>query len=668
MKNNDRKLPAYPLFVKDPNFSLWTTAEELNSVNVTSWYGAEKKIYGFIKTNGKTYCFLGNAADFKNCGVKKAEQLHIGVTAFTTDYEFKAENACLKVSFVSPLLPDDLNLLSMPVCYMNYEVIGDDNAEISLFVNRRISYNDISENSDKRVKGGVMPLKSFEAAFIGLKRQLPLSNAHDTIGADWGWWYLSGESAYILDEVDLSAYLSANLTDFSNFGEEKYIGSLNRSKSGIVMIGFDEGISIDYFGEYLKGLYLSENDITDALRFVYKDHADIEQKLNAFDVHLKKDSKDYGAEYLNVLYASLRQSVAAHKLVKDKNGELLFLSKECGSNGCLATVDVSYPSMPLYLSYNPELVKGMMRPILKFARMPIWKYDFAPHDCGIYPFCTGQVYALKGNGGKYHGNYAGNSYVETSYPVYLLPPEFDAYDFDSQMPVEECANMLIMFEALYKFGGERDLFLKNDELCEKWVEYLVKYGLKPDVQLCTDDFAGHLRNNLNLAIKAVIGIACYAELKDDEKHRQIAKDYAEKISAFILEFDHSPLTWDSGDETFSLKYNFAFDKIFGLGLFKQSLLEREVDYCLTRIKKFGIPLDSRKEYTKSDWLMWLARLTDNKEKRNKIIAAVNRFLTESPNRVPFSDWYDTVGGEAINTSYYKFVARSVQGGCFILLI
>lgn len=76
---------------------------------------------------------------------------------------------------------DDLNLLSMPVCYMNYEVTGDDNAEISLFVNRRIAYNDISENSDKRVKGGVMPLKSFEAAFIGLKRQLPLSNAHDTM-------------------------------------------------------------------------------------------------------------------------------------------------------------------------------------------------------------------------------------------------------------------------------------------------------------------------------------------------------------------------------------------------------------------------------------------------------------------------------------------------------
>ena len=79
--------------------------------------------------------------------------------------------------------------------------------------------------------------------------------------------------------------------------------------------------------------------------------------------------------------------------------------------------------------------------------------------------------------------------------------------------------------------------------------------------------------------------------------------------------------------------------------------------------KFGIPLDSRKEYTKSDWLLWLARLTDDKGKRNKIIAAVDKFLTESPDRVPFSDWYESTNGR-----HNYFIARSVQGGCFILFI
>ena len=90
----------------------------------------------------------------------------------------------------------------------------------------------------------------------------------------------------------------------------------------------------------------------------------------------------YGGEYLKLCYASLRQSIAAHKAVADKKGRLLFLSKECSSDGCIATVDVTYASMPLYLLYNPKLVAGMIYPIFDFARMPVWKEDFAPHDAG----------------------------------------------------------------------------------------------------------------------------------------------------------------------------------------------------------------------------------------------------------------------------------------------
>ena len=665
-----RKLPAYPIFTKDPNFSLWSTTDVLNESNLQSWYGKTKIVYGFIKAEGETYCFLGKTEDFSSCGVKKAEQLSVEITTFSTDYIFQAGNATLKLRFISPLPLDDFDLLSMPVCYMEYEIEGAKDAEISLFLNRNNAYNDTTK--DNSVRGGVIPFEGFEGAFIGLRRQLPLSNHDDMIGADWGYFYVGGEKAYFLDEKDLTAYLVGGLKEFSYQGEERFIGAINSLKAGAFTVAYDEGVSIDYFGNYKKGWYLEDKTIVDALNEGTENRIQIVQRLDEIDAQLKEKAMRYGESYYNVLTASWRQSVSGHKLIKGKDGKALFLSKENGSNGCIATVDVSYPSMPLYLLYNTELVKGMMRPILEFARMPVWAYDFAPHDVGTYPACCGQVYGLNEEKSHYHGDYGKDPWVfpQNHFPIYLLPAAFDAYSFDMQMPVEECANLIIMLYACVKKDGDLPFFTENKDLYSKWVTYLVEYGLKPENQLCTDDFAGHLANNINLAIKATVGIASYAELVKAEgdlaeyqKYRSIAESYAKEIEGFGWKYKHIPITWDSDDATFSLKYNFAFDKILKLDLFSQDLFEREIDCYIERMNKYGTPLDTRKEYTKSDWLLWVASLT-NDEKRSKLfVERLDEFLKTSPDRVPFSDWFESVGGE-----HHYFRARTVQGGCFVLLL
>lgn len=668
---NKRIFPAYPLFLKDPNFSIWSVTEELNKSNVQSWWGEEKGIYGFIKTKGETYCFLGNGADFLNCGVKNATQISLGVTAFTTDYEFQTENLMLKIKFVSPLPPDDPTLISLPVCYMEYEIEGDENAEISLFVNRSIAFNRSLE-PDAEVRGAVMAQSGFESAFIGRKRQLYLSNNGDLLGADWGWWYLSGENAFYLDEKDLVAYLASSLKNFTATGKENYIGAINQNRKGIIALGYDDVVSIDYFGDFRKGYYLEKHTICEALETIWKNYKAIDERLSWLDSELKKRAMPYGKAYLDILYASLRQSISAHKLISDKDGNCLFLSKECGSNGCIATVDVSYPSIPLYLLYNTELVKGMMRPIIQFARMPIWMFGFAPHDAGSYPNCCGNVYGFNSAKNKYTGTlFKPREGAETWYPIYSLPPPNEKlYDEKYQMSVEECANLLIMWYACYEKDNDLSFFAENVDLAEKWVDYLVKYGLKPEEQLCTDDFAGHLKNNLNLAIKATVGIACYAELmkamgKTEQRRefRRTAEKFAEEIVMFAKKFSHMPITWDADETTYSLKYNFAFDKILHLGLFPQDLMESEIDYYLQIAGKFGTPLDNREKYTKSDWLMWVAKLTDDLEKKKKITSSLDKFLKESSDRVPFSDWYYTDSGK-----HEQFIARSVQGGCFILLL
>src|SRR5699024_3535477 len=119
---------------------------------------------------------------------------------------------------------------------------------------------------------------------------------------------------------------------------------------------------------------------------------------------------------------------------------VVFLSKECSSNGCIGTVDISYPSIPLYLAYQPELVKGMLRPIFKFSSLPVWEFDFAPHDVGRYPYATGQVYGESSN----DVDKDNRGERDTIFDYFQLPKGQNVYNYDQQMPVEESGNMVIM--------------------------------------------------------------------------------------------------------------------------------------------------------------------------------------------------------------------------------
>ncbi len=99
-----------------------------------------------------------------------------------------------------------------------------------------------------------------------------------------------------------------------------------------------------------------------------------------------------GKEYADLCALAYRHINAAHKLVKSPEGELMWLSKENNSNGCIGTVDLTYPSSPIYLYYNPELAKAMMNHIFYYSESGKWTKPFAAHDIRTYPLANGQVY------------------------------------------------------------------------------------------------------------------------------------------------------------------------------------------------------------------------------------------------------------------------------------
>jgi hypothetical protein len=364
------------------------------------------------------------------------------------------------------------------------------------------------------------------------------------------------------------------------------------------------------------------------------------ERCRRFDAELTADlTKAGGGGYARVATLAYRQCLAAHKLVADFDGTPLYFSKENFSNGCIDTVDVTYPSAPFFLLFNAELLKGQLKPVLDYAQSKRWKFPFAPHDLGTYPLANGQVYG-------------GGERTETN-----------------QMPVEESGNLLLLAAALAKIEGNAEFSRAYWPLLTKWAGYLKEKGLDPENQLCTDDFAGHLAHNTNLSLKAILALGGYAQLAEAlgdkdvaSAYRQEAKRMAAKWMEMAREGDHFRLTFDRGG-TWSQKYNLVWDKLLGLDLFPPELARTEIAYYKTKQNRFGLPLDNRRTYTKLDWILWTATLAEERQDFETLVKPLELFAQQTPNRVPLTDWYDTVSGRQ-----QGFQARSVVGGVFIKLL
>lgn len=230
--------------------------------------------------------------------------------------------------------------------------------------------------------------------------------------------------------------------------------------------------------------------------------------------------------------------------------------------------------------------------------------------------------------------------------------------------------MLVMTACHALAEGDASFALRHWDTLAQWVRYLLRYGTDPENQLCTDDFAGHLAHNVNLSVKAIMGVEAFAILnrmagREDEARqytceaRRMARHWSKAAAngdgTFRLAFDQEGST--------SMKYNMVWDRVWGSRIFPEGLMDRELKGYLARTNRYGLPLDSRASYTKSDWLLWCAAMMDSRDDFIKMVDALWLAYHESPSRVPLNDWFDT-----LTAKQEQFQNRTVQGGLFLPLL
>lgn len=650
--------PSVPLITHDPYFSIWSPSDRLTDMETVHWTGTRHPIHSLIKVDGKTYRIMGSSPSY----VEPMKQLSLKVLPTNTIYEFGGAGIKVSVSFTSPLLVKDIEVLSRPVTYITWKVESTDNKthEIQVYFD---CGSELSVNNTEQMITWEQPvIKGLKTAKIGTQEQKYLNRSGDNLRIDWGYVYLSVPEAQNPSiSIAPRRALSDSFVKTGKLPEPELFSEPKKVKDGTVsmatlwdmgktgtgpatvwaMVAYDDIYSIRYFESDLKAWWRRDGLSFDNLLITASsDYDRLMKACNSFDKELMADLNSAGGEkYAQMCALVYRQCIAAHKLVADNKGRPMLFAKENFSNGCIATVDVIYPFSPFALLFSPVLTKAMLQPVLDYASSPRWKFPFAPHDLGQYPYATGQVY---GGGEK---------------------------DETNQMPVEETGNMLIMIAALAKTEGNADFAKQYWPVIEKWADYLISKGFDPENQLCTDDFAGHLAHNVNLSAKAIVALKSFSLLCEmngykekattaDEKAKNMAKDWVK----LATEGNHTLLAYDQKG-TWSQKYNLVWDKLLDFNLFPKEVLLKEISYYKTVQGEYGLPLDSRERYTKNDWITWTATLADNNDDFRAIFDPVYSFANKTPNRVPVSDWYITDNAQMVG-----FQARSVVGGFYIKML
>ena len=728
--------PATPLITFAPMQQKFILGHEISrGQSAAYWDGTPLPLTVLVRVNRRaTFVLVGNPAPAEAIFANQIGMPRVLPTTTAINFTVACSRGAatedefiLELLFVSPMLPDNLDLLARPAAYIvaNAFALGEAAAlpaclsHLSLYVDASPAHA-VHLMTSELVTWDAAPrwTMSTQSVRLGTVAQSEFQSYGDDFLLDWGYMHLvvprsnqndsslfAGdlitsrqavvEGYDVLPPIDpfmptMSTWTAPGLAAVVSFtiaAERRPPAMVLGAESNLTVVFAYQTEHIQYyFGalipprwKYING---SRSDITFQEAVVEPAVAsmlDILHRAQRHDAELWHNLTDrFGVEFAQIASLAYRQVFAAielgygpssappppsrphlHDDVTDD--EPWAFLKEISSDGDVNTMDVIFPASPLLLYVNPTLLRQLLIPVLRYAANQTWipfAAPYSPHQLGVYPVsnCTKQEI----------------------------------------MPLENSGNMFLMLLAYVRQTNETDLFfLPYFDLLRTWADYMLETQLPdPPMQICTDDFAGPLAHNANLAAKGVIAIRAFADLCalfnahggtptrpiDCQHYLNASFRFADYWVTHGVEDDgnegepisdsghrHSKLAFNLNG-TWSTKYNLLWQRLLGFHdepfVSYSALCEDEVRYYSLQLNTYGFPMDCRHTYQKLDWMTWGSLLSPSKSTFVDLFRRVHAMANATHDRWPLTDLYDTVTADIV----YYFRSRPVVGAVFAAML
>ncbi|KAL4820896.1 hypothetical protein BDW67DRAFT_73916 [Aspergillus spinulosporus] len=758
--------PVLPLIVRNPYLSTWLgNARDVPWSKWPMFYTGEELGLGLmaqIPSTDTVYPLLGKPHESLPKSIHLEHPTYIGAnydastTNLTYSIKYLADSTPLNitVSFLSPITPTSTLRQSIPASYITVYTESEVTVNVYLDINGHWVSNDANSKITWQFETERASLQSsptLQRWTLQRENQLLLSELHDR--AEWGAIHLTGPanvqyqsgSAPSVRRTFAARGSLTNVNDagFRAIGDREPVFAFSKSfvpsrKSGLTTdsVTFTIALIQDPVVQYAssRGLTMMRplwkswfNSVESLLSFHYFDFANAASLAFNYSLQLAEDAYQSGAQdYVDIVALSARQVMGATTFSGTPEDPILFL-KEISSNGNFQTIDVIFPSFPFFLYTNPRWLAYLLEPLIEHMLSGQYPNKYAMHDLGThFPNATGH------------------------------PDGKDEY-----MPVEECGNILIMglavvnsmlydedsaASSIWSTQGEAAPFMEDNagffplnefqtlsgialqdgkwggsasgrlqaeawiqrsyRLWTQWTGYLIEYALEPERQLSTDDFAGWLALQTNLALKGIIGINAMSKLAEIGGYSEDVVHYKNISDTYIAKWEEFGMSRDGTHAKLSYNWYGSWTTIYNLyadaqlcfhlentpldpsssfspiqddisqsplhsqpkqskqGFVPQHIYKKQSVWYHNVRQRYGLPLDSRHLYTKTDWEFFAVAVA-SQNFRAEILESVAKWVNETSTDLPFTDLHDTEGSGGFPGP--NFYARPVVGGHFAFL-